>query len=101
MQNPMFWLKMMRNDLQRRKIRKSEIKKIIDDCYKRATKILKDNIDKLHLMSESLVELETLDTAQIDDIMAGAKPRRESDDDSAPKNTGKKSSSIEEPANQT
>ena len=78
-----------------------EIKKIIDDCYKRATKILKDNIDKLHLMSESLVELETLDTAQIDDIMAGAKPRRESDDDSAPKNTGKKSSSIEEPANQT
>ena len=78
-----------------------EIKKIIDDCYKRATKILKDNIDKLHLMSESLVELETLDTAQIEDIMAGAKPRRESDDYSAPKNTGKKSSSIEEPANQT
>ena len=78
-----------------------EMKKIIDDCYKRATKILKDNIDKLHLMSESLVELETLDTAQIDDIMAGAKPRRESDDDSAPKNTDKKSSSIEEPANQT
>ena len=62
---------------------------------------LKDNIDKLHLMSESLVELETLDVAQIDDIMEGAKPRRESDDDSAPKNTGKKSSSIEEPANQT
>ena len=52
-------------------------------------------------MSESLVELETLDTAQIEDIMAGAKPRRESDDDSAPKNTGKKSTSIEEPANQT
>ena len=52
-------------------------------------------------MSESLVELETLDTAQIDDFMEGAKPRRESDDDSAPKNTGKKSSSIEEPANQT
>ena len=40
-------------------------------------------------MSESLVELETLDVAQIDDIMEGAKPRRESDDDSAPKNTGK------------
>ena len=58
-----------------------ESKKIIDTCYKRATKLLKDNIDKLHTMAESLVELETLSRDQIDDIMAGAKPRSGDDDD--------------------
>ena len=53
----------------------------IRDSYKRATKLLKDNIDKLHTMAESLVELETLTRDQIDDIMAGAKPRSSDDDD--------------------
>ena len=52
-----------------------EAKLIISDCYMRATDILKENIDNLHLMAKSLVEYETLDAEQIDDIMAGAKPR--------------------------
>ena len=52
-----------------------EAKSIISDCYMRATDILKENIDSLHLMAQSLVEYETLDAEQIDDIMAGAKPR--------------------------
>ena len=52
-----------------------EAKSIISDCYMRATDILKENIDNLHLMAKSLVEYETLDAEQIDDIMAGAKPR--------------------------
>ena len=52
-----------------------EAKLIISDCYMRATDILKENIDNLHLMAQSLVEYETLDSEQIDDIMAGAKPR--------------------------
>jgi len=52
-----------------------EAKSIISDCYMRATDILKENIDNLHLMAQSLVEYETLDAEQIDDIMAGAKPR--------------------------
>ena len=51
------------------------VKLIISDCYKQATHILKENIDSLHLMAKSLVEYETLDSEQIDDIMAGAKPR--------------------------
>ena len=37
--------------------------------------ILKKDIDNLHLMAKSLMEYETLDSNQIDDIMAGAKPR--------------------------
>ena len=60
----------------------NEVKSIISDCYLRATDILNNNIDKLHLMAKSLVEYETLDATQIDDIMAGAKPREPDDSDS-------------------
>ena len=38
-------------------------------------KILKDNLDKLHVMADALIKYETIDSDQIDDIMAGAKPR--------------------------
>ena len=49
--------------------------KIINTNYKKAKKILNDNIDKLHTMAESLLTYETIDADQIDDIMAGATPR--------------------------
>ena len=78
-----------------------ESKKIIDTCYKRATKLLKDNIDKLHTMAESLVELETLTRDQIDDIMAGAKPRSSDDDISSDKDNEKgEEPPIKDPAEQ-
>lgn len=60
-----------------------EIRNIIDKNYKRSEKILKKNIDKLHLMADALIKYETIDTAQIDDIMKGKVPRPPSDwDDS-------------------
>ncbi len=79
-----------------------ESKKIIDTCYKKATKVLKDNLDKLHMMAESLVELETLTSDQIDDIMAGAKPRSNSDDDISSDKDNKKGEEppIKDPAEQ-
>lgn len=52
-----------------------EVRAIIDSCYARSDQILKDNIDKLHAMADALMEYETIDADQIDDIMAGAKPR--------------------------
>ena len=80
----------------------SESRKIIDDCYSTATKILKDNIDKLHSMAKALVEFETLDSDQIEDIMAGASPRSNDDDDSGnKKKRSSKEPSISDPANQT
>lgn len=54
----------------------AEVRSIIDRNYKRADKILRENIDKLHLMAETLVKYETIDVAQIKDIMEG-KPVRE------------------------
>ncbi|MBL6811316.1 MAG: ATP-dependent zinc metalloprotease FtsH [SAR86 cluster bacterium] len=79
-----------------------ESKKIIDTCYKKATKVLKDNLDKLHMMAESLVELETLTSDQIDDIMAGAKPRSNNDDDISSDKDNKKGEEppIKDPAEQ-
>ena len=52
-----------------------EVRAIIDSCYQRAKQILEDNRDKLDLMAEALMQYETIDADQIDDIMAGHKPR--------------------------
>ena len=56
-----------------------EVRKIIDDCYSEAKRLLEENIDKLHKMADALVEYETINADQIDDIMAGAKPRAPGD----------------------
>jgi cell division protease FtsH len=72
-----------------------EVRSIIDSCYAEADKLLHDNIDKLHMMAEALVEFETIGVEQIDDIMAGAKPRHpseppRSDSDSKPDSPSEK-----------
>lgn len=54
----------------------SEVRRVIDENYQRAKKILVDNIDKLHLMAEALVKFETLDTKQIQTVMEGKMPKR-------------------------
>ena len=78
----------------------AEIKKIIDDSYSKAKKLLNDNLEKLHVMADALLKYETIDANQIDDIMAGAEPREPKDwnDDDKPKKTSSKDSSIKGPA---
>ena len=56
-----------------------EVRDIIDRCYDEASNLLTENIDKLHTMADALMEFETLSSEQLDDIMAGAKPRHPSD----------------------
>ncbi|MBN8479350.1 MAG: ATP-dependent zinc metalloprotease FtsH [Burkholderiales bacterium] len=53
----------------------AEIRRIIDQQYAVARRILEENRDKVELMANSLLELETIDSDQIDDIMAGKPPR--------------------------
>ncbi len=53
----------------------NEIRRIIDEEYARARKIIEDNRDKIELMAKALLEWETLNSDQIDDIMAGKQPR--------------------------
>jgi cell division protease FtsH len=52
-----------------------EIRSVIDRNYQRSMKLLNENMDKLHAMSEALIKYETIDNEQIDDIMAGKAPR--------------------------
>lgn len=61
------------------KIIDEEIKRIIDECYKRASTILEENRDRLELMKDALLEYETIDADQINDIMEGRKPRPPAD----------------------
>ncbi|WP_200250449.1 ATP-dependent zinc metalloprotease FtsH [Thiococcus pfennigii] len=60
-----------------------EVRAIIEQQYGRARQLLTEQMDKLHAMAEALMKYETIDAAQIDDIMAGRQPRppRDWDDD--------------------
>jgi cell division protease FtsH len=52
-----------------------EVRRIIDECYATSERLLKENREKMDLMADALMQYETIDAAQIDDIMAGRKPR--------------------------
>jgi len=52
-----------------------EVRRIIDECYATAKKLLVENRDKLDAMAEALMKYETIDAEQIDDIMNGREPR--------------------------
>ncbi len=53
----------------------AEVRKIIDGQYAVARRLLEDNRDKVEAMAKALLEFETIDAEQIDDIMAGKPPR--------------------------
>ena len=53
----------------------SEIRRIIDEQYAIARRILEENRDKVEAMTSALLEWETIDAEQIDDIVAGRAPR--------------------------
>jgi cell division protease FtsH len=48
----------------------AEVRKIIDDCYSHAHKLLVDNRDILEAMTQALMKYETIDSSQIDELMA-------------------------------
>jgi cell division protease FtsH len=53
----------------------AEIRRIIDEQYALARRLLEDNRDKVEAMAAALLELETIDSDQINDIMEGKTPR--------------------------
>ncbi len=52
-----------------------EVRRIIDEQYTVARKLIEDNQDKMHAMAQALLEWETIDGEQVDDIMNGRPPR--------------------------
>jgi cell division protease FtsH len=53
----------------------AEVRRIIDEQYGVARKLIEDNKDKMHAMAKALLEWETIDTEQVEDIMNGRPPR--------------------------
>jgi cell division protease FtsH len=52
-----------------------EIRRIIDEQYGLARKLIEGNRDKVEMMAKTLLEWETLDSEQVEDIMQGRPPR--------------------------
>ena len=52
-----------------------EVRRIIDEQYTLARKLIEDNSDKMHAMAKAMLDWETIDAEQLDDIMAGKAPR--------------------------
>jgi cell division protease FtsH len=52
-----------------------EIRRIIDEQYSLARRLIEENRDKVDTMAKALLEWETLDSDQVGDIMAGRPPR--------------------------
>jgi len=78
-----------------------EVRKIIDECYGRATKILEEHSEQLELMKDALMEYETIDADMIDDIMKGERPRPPADwSDSDSSNSDNGGSSTTEAASE-
>ncbi|MBL0720507.1 ATP-dependent zinc metalloprotease FtsH [Piscinibacter sp. Jin2] len=53
----------------------AEIRKIIDAQYAQARQLIEEHQDKMHAMAKALLEWETIDAEQIEDIMSGKAPR--------------------------
>jgi len=53
----------------------AEITRIVEEQYDRARGILENQKDKVDMMAKALMEWETLDSSQIEDIMSGREPR--------------------------
>ncbi|MBI2314237.1 MAG: ATP-dependent metallopeptidase FtsH/Yme1/Tma family protein [Betaproteobacteria bacterium] len=53
----------------------AEIRRIIDEQYQVARRLIEENRDKLEMMAQALLEWETIDSDQINDIMEGRAPR--------------------------
>jgi len=76
----------------------AEIRRIVDEQYALARKLLEENRDKVEAMTHALLEWETIDSEQIDDIMAGKPPRPPKPSQSTPRPSASNDSPGAEPS---
>ena len=75
-----------------------EIRSILDEQYALSRSLLERNKDKVEMMAKALLEWETIDADQINDIMAGKEPRPPKAGSPPPKASGGASDGGVEPA---
>jgi cell division protease FtsH len=73
----------------------AEIRRIVDEQYALAQRILEENRDKVEAMTAALMEWETIDADQINDIMEGKKPRPPKPTSTPPKSSPDKPTGTE------
>ncbi|HCI02652.1 MAG: ATP-dependent zinc metalloprotease FtsH [Pseudomonadales bacterium] len=76
-----------------------EVKEIIDNCYAQANQILHDNRDILDAMAEALMKYETIDSGQLDQLLAREEvspPEDWDENDSGNTNSGNDSQDADE-----
>jgi len=66
-----------------RKIIDQEVRKLSDEAYERAKKILTDNWDEMENLAQGLLEYETLSGDDMMRVIKGEAPKRDEDDDEA------------------
>ena len=64
-----------------------EVRRLIDEGYNEATRILSDKKSDLEILAKGLLEYETLTGDEITDLLAGKPPVRESDDTPRPRSS--------------
>jgi cell division protease FtsH len=67
----------------------AEIRRIIDEQYALARRLIEENRDKVEAMTQALLDWETIDAEQIDDIVGGRPPRPPKSSGSTPPAGGK------------
>jgi cell division protease FtsH len=74
----------------------AEIRRILDEQYAIARKLIEDNRDKVEAMTAALMEFETIDADQINDIMAGipVRPPKPKQSTVKPKDSGGGSATV-------
>ncbi|PSB92182.1 ATP-dependent zinc metalloprotease FtsH [Candidatus Pandoraea novymonadis] len=77
----------------------AEVRRILDEQYALARKLLEDNRDKVEIMVQSLMDWETIDAEQIRDIMENRPPRSSSGSDHSGDDTSTGGNELLEPTN--
>jgi cell division protease FtsH len=54
----------------------AEVRRLVHENHERARQIVRENLDKLHLIAQALLELETIDGVEVDLLLAGGKIAR-------------------------
>jgi cell division protease FtsH len=77
----------------------AEIKDFVNRNYQRAETLLKENMDVLHAMKDALMQYETIDAHQIDDLMARQAVREPADYSTRDKSANSKDQPPKSPSN--
>jgi cell division protease FtsH len=75
----------------------AEVRQIVDECYDKAKTLLEENIDILHAMKDALMEYETIDHDQVEDLMSRRKvqPPKDWNGPAAKKSKPKKTKKVD------